>query len=116
MHEQQANEINDVTPSSLGHIIGQKSVLAQVKVALDAAQQDGKKFDHSLLVGPAGIGKTQMATVIAQEMASEFHEILGQSIKTPADLNAVLLGAKDRDIIHIDEAHELKKELQTALY
>ena len=39
MQERQANEINDVTPSSLGHIIGQKSVVAQIKVALDAAQQ-----------------------------------------------------------------------------
>jgi Holliday junction DNA helicase RuvB len=116
MHEQQANEINDVTPSSLGHIIGQKSVVAQVKVALDAAQQDGKKFDHALLVGPCGIGKTQMASVIAAEMAADFHEILGQSIKNAADLNAVLLGAKDKDVLHIDEAHELKKEFQTALY
>ena len=116
MQEPQANEINEVSPSSLGHIIGQQSVVAQVKVALDAAQQDGKKFDHGLQVGPPGIGKTQMAVVIAQEMASEFHEILGQSIKNAGDLNAVLLAAKDRDIIHIDEAHELKKEFQTALY
>jgi Holliday junction DNA helicase RuvB len=49
-------------------------------------------------------------------MAAEFHEILGQSIKNAADLNAVLLAAKDRDLIHIDEAHELKKEFQTSLY
>lgn len=116
MNEPQANEINDVTPSSLGHIIGQKSVVAQVRVALDASQEDGKKFDHALLVGPPGIGKTQMASVVAQEMASEFHEVLGQSIKNAGDLNGILLAAKDRDIIHIDECHELKKEYQTSLY
>jgi len=109
-------EIGDVAPSSLKHIIGQRSVVAQVQVALDASQEDGKKFDHAALVGPPGIGKTQMASVIAQEMASEFHEVLGQSIKNAGDLNAVLLAAKDRDLIHIDEAHELKKEFQTALY
>jgi Holliday junction DNA helicase RuvB len=57
-----------------------------------------------------------MASVIAQEMAADFQEILGQSIKNAADLNAVLLGAKDKDVLHIDEAHELKKEFQTALY
>src|SRR5258707_15513798 len=57
-----------------------------------------------------------MTTVIAQEMSSEFHEVLGQSIKNAGDLNAVLLAAKDRDIIHIDECHALKKEFQTSLY
>src|ERR1700688_2045012 len=113
MQEQPANEINDVSPSSLKHIIGQKSVVAQVSVALEAAFADGKKFDHSLLVGAPGIGKTQMASVIAQEIAAKFHEVLGQSIKNPGDLNAVLLATKDRDILHIDEAHELKKEFQT---
>src|SRR5207245_914086 len=46
----------------------------------------------------------------------EFHEVLGQSIKNAGDLNAVLLAAKDRDIIHIDECHELKKVFQTTLY
>jgi len=116
MQEQPANEINDISPSSLKHIIGQKSVVAQVSVGLEAAFADGKKFDHSLLVGPPGIGKTQMASVIAQEIAAEFHEILGQSIKNAGDLNAVLLATKDRDIIHIDECHELKKEFQTSLY
>src|SRR5208283_1775900 len=102
MNEPQANEINDASPSALGHIIGQKSVVAQVRVALDASQEDGKKFDHALQVGPPGIGKTQMASVIAQEMAAEFHEVLGQSIKNAGDLNGILLAAKDRDIIHID--------------
>jgi holliday junction DNA helicase RuvB len=116
MSEPQANEINDVSPTALNHIIGQKAVVAQVRVAIEAAFADTNKFDHSLLVGPPGIGKTQMASVIAQEMASEFHEILGQSIKNAGDLNAVLLAAKDRDLIHVDEAHELKKEFQTALY
>ena len=49
-------------------------------------------------------------------MASDFHEVLGQSIKTTADLNAILLAAKQRDVVHFDEAHELDKRFQTALY
>lgn len=110
------NEITDVKPSSIKHLIGQRGVLDQVAVALDAAFADAKKFDHSLLVGPPGLGKSQTAFVIAQEMASGFHEVLGQSIVCPADLNALLLGAQERDIIHIDECHELPKEYQTTLY
>ena len=109
-------EINDVSPSSLAHIIGQRSVVEQVGVAIEAAFADSRKFDHALLVGGPGLGKTQLASVIAQEMAVEFNEALGQSIKNPGDLNALLLAAKEKSVLHLDEAHELKKEYQTALY
>ena len=109
-------DINDVAPSSLSHLVGQKSVVAQVAVALEAAFADNKKFDHALLVGGPGLGKTEMAKIVAQEMASELHDVLGQTITCAADLNALLLGASDKDVIHIDEAHELEKAYQTALY
>jgi Holliday junction DNA helicase RuvB len=111
-----SNEVSDVKPTSMKHLIGQRGVLDQVTVALDAAFADAKKFDHALLVGPPGLGKSQTAFVISQEMATGFHEVLGQSVTTPADLNALLLGANERDVIHIDEAHELPKEHQTTLF
>jgi holliday junction DNA helicase RuvB len=113
---EQAQEITDAAPTSLAHLIGQQSVVDQVRVALDAAHEDGKKFDHALLTGSAGTGKTQTAKVIAAMMATELHEVLGQAITSPADLNAVLLGATDKAIIFIDEAHELDRNFQTALY
>src|ERR1039458_9530648 len=49
-------------------------------------------------------------------MATNFHEVLGQSITSSGDLNALLLEAKDKDVIHIDEAHQLDRRYQTALY
>ena len=116
MSGSKTNEINNVFPTSISHLIGQQGVLDQVAVALDAAQMDGKKFESSLLVGPPGLGKSALSTVIASEMATVLHEVLGQSINSPADLNALLLGAKERDVIHIDECHELGKQYQTALY
>jgi len=109
-------EVNDARPSSISHLVGQKAVIAQVTTAIDAAFEDGTRFDHALLVGPPGLGKSQLASVIAQEMATDFHEILGQSITGIGDLNALLLSAKDKSIVHIDEAHELDKQFQTALY
>lgn len=110
------SEINDVAPTSLARLIGQRSVVEQVRVALDAAHMDGLSFPGSLLVGPPGVGKTQTAKVIAAEMASDYHEVLGQAIQSSADLNALLLGAKGRDVVLIDEAHEIEKSFQTALY
>jgi len=116
MTDEQPTDVGDVAPSSLSHLIGQKSVLAQVTVALEAAFADQKKFDSALLVGPPGVGKSALAKVIADEMATQFHEVIGQSIRSVSDLNALLLEAKDRDVVHIDEAHELDRQLQTGLY
>lgn len=116
MNEDRQTDINQARPTSIRHIIGQQAVVEQVTVALDAAQQDGRKFDHSLLVGPPGAGKTALAQIIAEEMATDFIEVLGQSITSTADLNALLLQATDKSVVFVDEAHELPKSIQTALY
>ena len=52
-----ATEINDAVPTSLSHLVGQKQVIAQVTTAMDAAFEDGTRFDHALLVGAPGLGK-----------------------------------------------------------
>jgi len=116
MSELPKNEINDIQPSSLRHIVGQRGVVDAVSVAIDACQMDGRRFEHSLLVGPPGLGKSAMCQTICSELASDYFEILGQSLKHPSDLNSVLLAATEQSIVFIDEAHELKPEFQTALY
>jgi len=110
-------EINDVRPTSISHIVGQKHVREVVALGLDYAHQEGRKFDHALFCGPPGLGKTNLASVIGREMASPFTEFLGQSFKNVSDLNAVLLSVKEeRSIVFIDEVHEMSKSLQTTLY
>ena len=99
------NEINDVKPTSIRHMVGQVGVVKQVGVALDAAFDDGRKFDQPCWSARPGWAKSALAAVIAEEMATDFHEVLGLSITSIGDLNALLLEAKDKDCIHIDEAH-----------
>jgi Holliday junction DNA helicase RuvB len=97
-------------------MVGQRGVVDQLRIALDAAFEDGKRLDDCLLVGPPGTGKSQIASILAQELAVKCHEALGQSVTCAADLNALLLSARDGEIVFIDEAHELQKVHQTALY
>ena len=89
-------DVSDFQPTSLSHLIGQRNVIRQVEVALDAAQQDCKRFDHAMLVGPPGLGKSALASIIAQEMATDFHEVLGQSSITADHLQ------KACELEHID--------------
>ena len=116
MTDERTQGVNNAAPTSIRQIIGQRPVVEQVSVALDAAFSDGRPMDSALLVGPPGCGKTLVAHVVAQEMATDLHEVLGQTLTGPAELNAVLLQARHRDVVFIDEAHEIPKQLQTALY
>jgi Holliday junction DNA helicase RuvB len=114
--QQQIMDVNAAAPAALDKVVGQRGVVEQVKVGLEAAWMDRRRFDHALLVGPPGTGKSLIASVIAKELGGGLHEVLGQTITTPADLNALLLGAADKDVVFIDEVHELDPAYQTALY
>ncbi len=110
------HDLNDASPTSLSHIIGQRGVVDQLVVALSACWEDHRRLDDCLLVGGPGLGKSQVAAVLGHELATTVHEALGQSIKSASDLNALLLGAGDKEIVFLDEVHELGKVYQTALY
>jgi holliday junction DNA helicase RuvB len=104
-------------PLVLEKFIGQKAVVDQVKVALEASWNDATPFPHLLMAGPPGVGKTQLAKVIAAEMGGSLHEVLANTLQSAADLNAVLLRARDREVVFIDEADELPAQpFQTLLY
>jgi Holliday junction DNA helicase RuvB len=112
------NEVNDVQPTSLKHLESdsQKSMHEMVKVALDVSFQDSQRFPHASLVGSPGLGKSVLANVIASELCVPFKEVLGQTLRTPADLNALLLGATEKSIVFVDESDTLPIPIQTALY
>lgn len=107
-------EVNEVAPDTLAGMIGNPRVRDQISTAIASAKADQTRCDHCLLVGPGGVGKSLAASIIANEMGSGFKEILGENVKSPSDLNGLFLKAKDKDVIHIDEAHLLS--CQETLY
>ena len=116
MRQINTHDVQSIKPTSLRHLIGNDHVRQQVQVAIDACFEDQVRFPDTLLTGPPGQGKSSLASVISHELATTLHETLGQSVSGPAELNALLLNAKDGDLIHIDEVHELPTEQQTALF
>lgn len=110
------NEVNSVAPTSLKHLVGMRQIVEQVQVSIDAAFADGTKFPSTLLVSEPGLGKSELCNVIKHEMAVEMHTVMGLSIGHISDLNSLLLGASDKDIIYINECDSLKPEFQVALY
>jgi Holliday junction DNA helicase RuvB len=108
------SDLRDVQPSSFRHIIGQRHVTEALKIAVDASFQEGKRADEILLCGPPGLGKSALVSVLAQELAVPFTEILSQSVTNTAELNAVLLGATN-GILFLDEIHLLNPTQQHSL-
>jgi Holliday junction DNA helicase RuvB len=111
-------EINDVAPSSLSHVAceSNRGVIEQCRIAIDAAFEDQRRLDDILLTGPPGVGKSSLSYVLSQEMAVPFHEVLGQNLRSPADLNNLLLACEPKALCLIDEIHEAPPAIQTALY
>ena len=110
-------EVNDCRPQVIEHFVGQKQVVNRVKVALEAAWNQGSKLPHLIMQGGAGLGKTELSHILANEMGMDgLHEQLAQNIKNPIDLHAFLLTPKDREVVLLDEIHELPPIAQTTLY
>ncbi len=111
-----AMSVNDVMPASLDSFIGQEAVVAAVTVALQASNNVGCPFPPALFCGPPGTGKSQLVQIISNELGVELHETLAQTLTSSSDLQALLLGAQDNEIVFLDECDELAPDHQVLLY
>ncbi len=109
-------DVNGQRPKVLEHFIGQRGVVDRIRVALEASWNDGTPLPHMLFVGPSGVGKTQLAQIIAKEVGTALKEQLAQNLQWPSSLQGFLVEADDRDVLFIDEIHELIPQTQTTLY
>lgn len=103
-------------PKDFKNYIGQERLKKNLQLAISAAKKRGEPLDHVLLHGPPGLGKTTMATVIANEMGSTIRVTSGPAIERAGDLASLLTNLQDGDILFIDEIHRLNRSVEEVLY
>ncbi|MBU0503370.1 MAG: Holliday junction branch migration DNA helicase RuvB [Candidatus Omnitrophota bacterium] len=103
-------------PNKLTDFIGQKDMVANLKVCLTAAKQRKEPLEHILFSGPPGLGKTCLAHIIAHEMHSKITATSGPAIERAGDLIGILTNLEKGDILFIDEIHRLSKVVEEFIY
>lgn len=109
-------EDNAIRPLKIEEFIGQKPLIENLKVFVQAAKQRGDAMDHVLLFGPPGLGKTTLAQIIAKELGVGFRATSGPVISKAGDLAAILTNLEAHDVLFIDEIHRLNPAVEEILY
>lgn len=103
-------------PSRWDEYIGQEKIKHNLRIIIEAAKKRKECIEHLLLYGPAGLGKTTLAHLIAKETNSSIRITSGPILKKVGDLAALLTNMEEGDILFIDEAHRLNKNIEEVLY
>lgn len=103
-------------PQRLDDYCGQDHIKQSLKILIEAAQSRGESLDHVIFSGPPGLGKTTLATVVANEMGAQIKTTSGPAIARTGDLAAILTNLQPGDVLFIDEIHRLNRQVEEILY
>ena len=107
---------NALRPLRFGDFSGQKKVVENLEVFVEAAKYRGEPLDHTLLHGPPGLGKTTLSNIIANELGVGFKITSGPVLDKPGDLAGILTSLERNDVLFIDEIHRLSPVVEEYLY
>ena len=110
------NSLRNVLAKSLDDYLGQEKAKEQLKIFIEAAKSRNEQLDHVLLYGPPGLGKTTLASIIANEMSVNLRITSGPAIERAGDLAAILTNLNENDVLFIDEIHRLNRSVEEILY
>ena len=107
---------NSLRPKTLEEYVGQEKAKSNLRVYIESAKLRGEALDHVLLYGPPGLGKTTLASIIANEMGVNLRTTSGPAIEKQGDLAAILTNLAEGDVLFIDEIHRLSRAVEEILY
>ena len=103
-------------PSKFDEFIGQKKLVDNLKLYIEAANNRGDALDHVLLFGPPGLGKTTLANIISKELESNIKHVSGPVVERAGDLAGMITNLNQRDVFFIDEIHRINSVVEEYLY
>ena len=105
-----------IRPRRLDEYIGQRAVREQMEIFLTAARGRAEPLDHTLIFGPPGLGKTTLASIIAEEMGVQLKTTSGPVLEKAGDIAALMTNLEPGDVLFIDEIHRLSPFVEEVLY